>query len=141
MRQRFHKIPLNFELGLRLMVSCFHIQACVCIKLASFHFQSQVNFLRYQSFQSWPLVSDSRFTTADSWSALMLARLLVLASDAAIATKDDSSSCSTLMKICQTLASFVNSINTHAYMSVHKADKAAVLFNLLLQELGTKGEH
>ena len=70
----------------------------------------------------------------------MLARLLVLASDASIAIKEDENSSTTLSRTCQTLASILNSINSHAYMSVHKADKALLLFSLLLEELGPKGE-
>lgn len=86
------------------------------------------------------MILDSKFVAADAASGLMLARLIVMASDAAIATMEDESGGTSLMKTCQTLSSIVNSINSHAYMSTHKADKALLLFNLLLQELGPQGQ-
>jgi hypothetical protein len=71
----------------------------------------------------------------------MVARLLLLASDASIATKMDDNNSSTLIRITQTLSSVLNSINTHAYMSTHKADKALLLLSLLMKESKPKGRY
>ncbi|XP_053399349.1 probable methyltransferase TARBP1 [Mercenaria mercenaria] len=83
---------------------------------------------------------DSKYSTADSAAAVMVARLLLLASDASIATELDDNNSSTLIKVTQMLATVLNSINTHAYMSTHKADKALLLLILLMKESKPKGE-
>ena len=79
--------------------------------------------------------SDSKYSTADEVPAQMVARLLVIVSDAAIATKMDDNNKNTLIKVIEKLVEIVNSINTHAYMSTHKADKALQLLHFIMDEL------
>ena len=79
--------------------------------------------------------SDSTYSLGDHTTALVLARQLLLACDAAIATDHEENQSSCLIKVLQRLVMIINSINTHAYMSHHKADKAIQLLVLIVQEM------
>ena len=83
--------------------------------------------------------SDSKYSTSDVAAAQQLSRLLLLASDASIATRSSEDKPSTLVMVTETLASVINSINSHAYMSTHKADKAIQLMVFLIKDLGSRG--
>ena len=83
--------------------------------------------------------SDSKYSTGDVSNAQQLSRLLLLGSDATIATRSTKDKASTLVMVTETLVSVINSINSHAYMSTHKADKAVQLMVVLVKDLGTKG--
>lgn len=85
--------------------------------------------------------TDSKFSTGDTSSAQQLSRLLLLASDAAIATVSSEVKVSTLVFVTETLVSTINSINSHAYMSTHKADKAVQLMVILVKDLGLKSKY
>ena len=84
-------------------------------------------------------ISDSKYSTGDVSNAQQLSRLLLLGSDATIATRSTEDKASTLVMVTETLVSVINSINSHAYMSTHKADKAVQLMVVLVKDLGTKG--
>ncbi|KAL4238154.1 hypothetical protein ACF0H5_002865 [Mactra antiquata] len=79
---------------------------------------------------------DSKYSLTDGTTAGNIARLLLLVTDASLATKKDNSNCTTLSKTLETLVSLLNSINSHAYMSCHKADKALLMLILLVKEAG-----
>ena len=93
------------------------------------------------SFQVWYDVStDSKFSNGDIAVAQQLSRFLLLASDAAIATRSSEVKVATVVMVTETLVSVINSINSHAYMSTHKADKAVQLLVQLVKDLGLNGE-
>ena len=91
-------------------------------------------------YTRYDVFTDSKFSTGDTATAQQLSRLLLLASDAAIATRSSEVKGSTLVMVTDTLVSVINSINSHAYMSTHKADKATQLLVQLVKDLGLNGE-
>ncbi|KAL3874090.1 hypothetical protein ACJMK2_037153 [Sinanodonta woodiana] len=82
---------------------------------------------------------DSKFTPEDEVIALQIARFLLLASDAAIATTSEEEEPCLLETVTGSLVTIINSINSHVYMPVCKADKAVQLLSTLATELTLKG--
>ncbi|KAK3604397.1 hypothetical protein CHS0354_015531 [Potamilus streckersoni] len=82
---------------------------------------------------------DSKFTPDDEVTALQIARFLLLAADATIATTSIEEEPCLLEKVTGSLVSIINSINSHVYMPICKADKAIQLLSTLATELTLKG--
>lgn len=116
-----------WEIGLLLLFCLLDI---VCLIVEEFYYTS----LSHKTF-----VPDSKYSTGDIATAQQLSRLLLLTSDAAIATRSSEVKVSSLTFATDTAVSVINSINSHAYMSPHKADKAIQLMVLLVKDLGLNG--
>jgi len=92
---------------------------------------------------------DSRYSSADGVPALTIARLLMMMSTDEMAghlPKEpvyESGQAEpvgrSLEVVCGRAVGLVNSINSHAYMSPHKADKALLLLTLIHGEMGLTG--
>ena len=83
--------------------------------------------------------ADSKFSNGDIAMSQQLSRFLLLASDASIATRSLEDKSPTLVMVIEMLVNVINSINSHAYMSTHKADKAIQLFVQIVKDLGLNG--